>query len=224
MENTKEQQYQFLLELENEGGLTSLGLMTNAIWHTDPRRLLFLLSRYKFVAKMVTGKKRVLEVGCGDAFGSVLVKQEIPHLTAVDFDPSFVKDIKARMNPKWPIECKVHDILSGPIEGELFDAAYSLDVLEHIEKESEDIYMKNVHASLNQNGVIILGMPSIHSQAYASKTSKEGHVNCKNADEFRQLVEKYFHNVFLFSMNDEVLHTGFSPMSHYFFAMGVGKK
>jgi hypothetical protein len=33
---------------------------------------------------------------------------------------------------------------------------------------------------------------------------------------------RYFQNVFVFSMNDEVVHTGFSPMAHYLFAMGVG--
>src|SRR5262249_47894355 len=33
------------------------------------------------------------------------------------------------------------------------------------------------------------------------------------------LLEKYFAHVFIFSMNDEVVHTGFSPMAHYLFAL-----
>ena len=35
---------------------------------------------------------------------------------------------------------------------------------------------------------------------------------------------KYFENVFLFSMNDEVVHTGFSPMAHYLFVICCQKK
>ena len=31
-------------------------------------------------------------------------------------------------------------------------------------------------------------------------------------------------NVFVFSMNDEVVHTGFHKMANYVFAIGAGKK
>ena len=54
--------------------------------------------------------------------------------------------------------------------------------------------------------------------------SKAGHVNCKTGDQLRALMKQHFHNVFLFSMNDEVVHTGYSPMAHYLFAMCVQKK
>ena len=38
------------------------------------------------------------------------------------------------------------------------------------------------------------------------------------------LLKNYFENVFLFSMNDEVVHTGFTPMAHYLFAVCCQKK
>ena len=223
MEKTKEPQYQILLDLQREKGLTRLGLMTNQVWHDDPRRLLFYLSRYKFVSKMLSGKKGVLEIGCGDVFGTRIVQQEVGEVCAVDFDPLFIKDIGERMEEKWRFECKVHDMLKGPMEGE-FDAAYSLDVIEHIPKGMEEVFMKNISESLEPNGVLIIGTPSIQSQVYASKPSKEGHVNCKDHKEFKELMLKYFHNIFIFSMNDEVVHTGFYPMAHYLLALGVGKR
>jgi hypothetical protein len=34
------------------------------------------------------------------------------------------------------------------------------------------------------------------------------------------LLQEFFHNVFIFCMNDEVLHTGFHKMAHYIFALG----
>ena len=57
--------------------------------------------------------------------------------------------------------------------------------------------------------MLIIGTPSLESQAYASPPSKAGHINCKSGDELKALLSSYFHNVFLFSMNDEVVHTGF---------------
>jgi 2-polyprenyl-3-methyl-5-hydroxy-6-metoxy-1,4-benzoquinol methylase len=105
-----------------------------------------------------------------------------------------------------------------------FDGAYSLDVLEHIPAEKEDRFVGNIAASLGDHGVLVLGSPSIQSQAYASPPSKAGHVNCKDAKGLKELAERYFHNVFLFSMNDEVVHTGFYAMAHYLIALCCHKK
>jgi len=38
------------------------------------------------------------------------------------------------------------------------------------------------------------------------------------------VMERHFENVFLFSMNDEVVHTGFTPLAHYLFALCVGPR
>jgi 2-polyprenyl-3-methyl-5-hydroxy-6-metoxy-1,4-benzoquinol methylase len=219
-DRTREPQYQFQISHDAEYGRTKLGLMTNASWREDPRRLLFLLSRYKFVAKILSGKKSVLEVGCGDAFGTRMVMQTVESVHAVDFDPVFVKDVNERMDPAWKFVCHVHDMLEGQVEG-VFDAAYSLDVLEHIQPDVEDKFVTNLLKSLTPDAVVILGMPSLQSQAYASHASKAGHVNCKDEPTFRQLMERYFRNVFMFSMNDEVVHTGYYPMAQYLLALCV---
>ena len=59
---TKETQYQDQIELLEKKGLTTLGLMTNQVYHDDPRRLVFILSRYKFVSKMLSGKEKTYVV------------------------------------------------------------------------------------------------------------------------------------------------------------------
>ena len=94
---TKEPQYQICLDYRDERGLERFGLMSSQSWHDDPKRLVFMLSRYKFVAKMLQGSGHVLEVGCADAFGSRIVRQEVEALTAVDFDPVFIDDAKGRI-------------------------------------------------------------------------------------------------------------------------------
>lgn len=218
--NTKEPQFQAYITLRETKGLTPLGLITNHVWHTDPRRLLFILARYKFVAKMLSGKKKVLEVGCGDAFGTRIVLQEVGAICATDYDPVFVNDVNERMEDQWKFDCVLHDIVSTPMDIQ-FDAAYAIDVLEHIPREKEQQFMYNITQSLNEDGVLIIGTPSIQSQSYASKPSKEGHVNCKDSKELKVLMLQYFRNVFIFSMNDEVVHTGFYPMANYFLGVGI---
>lgn len=219
IKKTVEPQYQMLLKVRKEKGLVQLGLMTNQVWHDDPRRVSFMMSRYKFVSKMFSGRKKVAEAGCGDAFCARIVKQEIGELHVYDFDPLFIKDVKLQMDTSWPLEAYVHNLLDGALPHGPYDGIYSLDVMEHIAQDQEHIYIRNLRDSLAPGGALIIGMPSLESQHHASLQSKKGHVNCKSGKELRKLLEKSFRNVFLFSMNDEVVHTGFSPMAHYLLAL-----
>ena len=219
----REHQYDEISTLEEEVRVASLGRMRNFDWHNDPRRLLFTLARYKFVSKMFDGYETVLEIGCGDAFATRIVQQTVKKVTATDFDPIFIEEIHDRRQHKWELDAHVHNMVLEPTK-QSFDGIFSLDVLEHIQQSDEDAFLKNTCLSLKSHGALIIGMPSLESQTYASEGSKIGHVNCKTGTDLRDLMKKYFHSVFMFSMNDEVVHTGFFPMAHYLFAVCCDKK
>jgi cyclopropane fatty-acyl-phospholipid synthase-like methyltransferase len=213
--STREKQYAYLLELQER----KLGLMMNRVWDNDPRRLAFVLSRYKFVAKMFENKNRVLEIGCGDAWPSRIVAQAVKHLTVSDFDPVFINDALSRHEEKWPMEYLLHNMVEGPTE-QTFDAIYLCDVFEHISPADEDIFLRNIILSTTERGALIIGIPSLQSQELIPEPERDpGHVNCKTGAQLKTLLEDFFHNVFLFSMNDEMVHTGHSAMAHYLFCV-----
>ena len=201
-------------------GPARMGIMTSHVWREDPRRVLFVLARYKFVAKMLSGFQNVLEVGCGDGFGSRIVLQEVGSVHGVDVEPAFI-DNCSKENPSERATFSLADLTRQAVTPRR-DAAYALDVLEHIPPALEHAFMSNLCASLDEGGVCLLGMPSLESQQYASEWSKMEHVNCKKGADFKQFMRRYFRTVFLFSMNDEVVHTGYSPMAQYLLCLGVG--
>lgn len=221
---TREPQYSVALDYRDRHGQEKLGLMINQAWYDDPRRLAFTFSRYKFVSRMLTGCENVLEVGCGDAFASRIVLQEVESLSVTDFDSTFIEDVKARQIEGWTFRnIFAHDLLAGPLSG-AYDGIYALDVVEHITLDDEDTFLRNLIAPLVPRGTVIIGMPSLESQEYASPISKAGHVNCKSLPDLRATMQRYFDNVYMFCMNDEVLHTGYHKMAHYLFALCCGKK
>ena len=95
---TKEPQYQHCFDLVRDRPATSLGLMTNQVWHDDPKRLAFVLSRYKFVAKIISGVETALEVGCADAWDSPSVQQETGAMMVGDCAPVYFDDVESRMD------------------------------------------------------------------------------------------------------------------------------
>ena len=52
----------------------NLGNITSEDFINDPKRLGITLSRYKFVGKMLEGFNEVLEIGAGDGFKSLSLK------------------------------------------------------------------------------------------------------------------------------------------------------
>ena len=221
--STRELQYNRLLDVAEHHGRTELGLMMNQAWHDDPKRLTFTFARYKFAARMLAGCKNVLEVGCGDAFPSRIVQQEVERLTVTDFDPIFIQEATRRSAPGWELAgAFVHDMLSGPPQGH-YDGMYALDVLEHIRPEDEDVFLSNMTTALEVSGTLVIGMPSLESQPYASSLSKEGHVNCKSQPALKETMRRHFKNVYMFCMNDEVLHVGYHKMAHYILALCCNK-
>lgn len=194
-----------------------LGVHTSYGWEMDPKRLGFTASRYKFVGKMLEGKRSVLEVGCGDAFFSRVVRQHLAPaacLQVTDINRGYIGSAK-KNNPKngrWRVYPGDWDILQSPLGP--FEAVYCLDVFEHIKEE--DLLLGNLAKCAP---VCIVGAPSLESQAWASEISKLEHVNCPTKEGLRAAMGRHFSQVFLFGMNDEVLHTG--HMSAYLFALGV---
>jgi 2-polyprenyl-3-methyl-5-hydroxy-6-metoxy-1,4-benzoquinol methylase len=222
---TKELQNQSQIEDYRRLGPATLGPWTSHIWRQDPRHMCFLLARYKFVAKMLAGKGNVLEIGCGDAVGTPIVLQTVGAVHGIDFEPLVLDDARERYQREGVEKASfsLHDITSAPVPG-AFEAAFSLDVIEHIPAHLEAAYLDNICASLAPQGICILGTPNVTADRYASPASKEGHINLKSAQTLHELMARRFHNVFDFSMNDEVVHTGFGPMAHYLLAVGVGVK
>ncbi|MCX5696379.1 MAG: class I SAM-dependent methyltransferase [Candidatus Omnitrophica bacterium] len=207
--------YQFDTQELKLGPWTSYSLIN------DPKHMCFVLSRYKFCAKMLEGKKRVMEIGSGDGFGLPIIAQTAKKVYAVDWDKRLLRNNAKRLRHIKNVEYLNVDLNKTSPDLRV-DGAFLIDVIEHLEPKNENVFISNIVRCLNVNGVLIIGTPNIAASRHATPRSRVQHINLKSMQTLRQTMEKYFENVFMFGMNDEVLHTGFAPMCHYLWAVGAG--
>jgi len=207
--------YQFDTQELRLGPWTSYSLIN------DPKHMCFVLSRYKFCAKMLEGKNTVMEIGSGDGFGLPIIAQAVKKVYAVDWDKRLLEGNAKRLRHLKNVEY-LHVDFNKRSPNLKVDGIFLIDVIEHLEKKTERAFLNNIVKCLKPTGVLIIGTPNISASQHATARSRVQHINLKSAKTLRELMSKYFKNVFMLGMNDEVLHTGYAPMCHYLWAVGTG--
>lgn len=219
----------------SSGLILPLGPNTIDRYIFDPKRLCFFLSRYKFAAKMLKSCHTIVDVGCGDGMGTLTfaVDTRAELILGVDFDERLINHANKillpcvlQSTPSYGSRIRFiqHDVLENsiPLEGEKgMEGLTCLDVIEHIEERMEHQFLTCLSDCLIDNGVAIIGTPNDAARIYASKHSEIGHINNYNSERLEKSLGKYFKRVFMFSMNDEVVHTGFDKLAHYLIAVCV---
>ena len=208
--------------------LITLGPWTSFSLLTDPKHVGFVLSRYKFVSKMLSGKSIVLEIGCGDGVGAPIIASTpgVSKVYCLDWDQRNIDGNSSRYSfLSEKVQFVMHDINEMPYDcAEKISAAFMIDVIEHVEPKLESRFMENVCDSLSDDAVLITGTPNIFASEWASPQSAAQHINLKSQESLVKLMSRYFQHTFTFAMNDEVLHTGYSKMAHYIWTVSVNPK
>ena len=201
----------------------SIGLYYSHHIKDNPKALLFTISRYKFASRLLGEKNNLstLELGCNEGLGTNFLSKFSKRVVGIDFDKEAIKSANDNFSQK-----NVKFIHSNFLNNKygVFDCVVSIDVIEHINKKNTPRYLNAIYKNLKKDGFCIIGTPNMTAQKYASKESRIGHINLYTAERLRDALSKLFSRVFIFGMNDEVVHTGFYPMSHYIFALGVYKR
>lgn len=202
-----------------------LGPYYSSNMQLDIKHLTISFARYKFISKLFRFEEnyKILELGCTEGIGSFFFMQSnnCSLYKGVDFDRNAISWAKSNLAKKNIIFLE-EDFLNRKY-GE-FDVIISVDVIEHINKDKENIYLDTIYKNLCKEGTAVIGTPNIMMEPYASKASKLGHVNLFSQERLYKLCKTRFNNVFIFNMTDEIVHTGMDQMSCYIFAICTGKK
>lgn len=224
-EKAKQKEYDWLDD-ENRYPKDGIGKIFTSDLFFDMKHTGFMLARYKFVAKILSRVEdlKVLEVGCSEGIGALMLEQNthLEKYVGIDMDPEAVlwaiQNIKSER-----LQFLKDNFLDANLEGE-FDAVYSLDVIEHIDPSTEMQFLRKCHNLLVKDGSLIIGTPSIMMSPYASEASKSAHINLYDQDRLYTSLRRFFYNVYIFNMNDEVVNIGFDKMACYIIGIACNKR
>jgi ubiquinone/menaquinone biosynthesis C-methylase UbiE len=151
------------------------------------------LHRYAFAREYIEGKD-VLDIACGEGYGSHMMSTIAANVVGVDISPEVIAHARNRYGDK--VTFSVGSCTDIPLSNASFDVVVSFETLEHLAGHEQ--MLKEVKRVLRPGGVLILSSPDKLNYTILPKTQNPFHVRELSKEEFRSLVEKYFSHCYMF--------------------------
>jgi 2-polyprenyl-3-methyl-5-hydroxy-6-metoxy-1,4-benzoquinol methylase/glycosyltransferase involved in cell wall biosynthesis len=150
------------------------------------------LHRYAYATQFVHNKI-VLDLACGEGYGSYLLARNAKSVVGIDIDEITIKHARNKYI-KQNLAFKVGSITEVPVDGaRLFDIAVCFEALEHIEDHHKLI--TEVKRLLTPDGVFVVSTPNKSVYTDEPQYNNPFHVHELYFDEFRELLQTYFKSV-----------------------------
>jgi hypothetical protein len=136
-------------------------------WTTEPnpdtpRRLASTLTAYQFAADLMVGQNEVAEIGLAHALGTRVVLQKVEMLRIFDPRTRVVGELHRQFANHHAFDAQWHDLLGGPTPHR-HDSIYSIDFIQYLSHDEEEVFISNLRASLRYDfGFVLIGCRSFN--------------------------------------------------------------
>lgn len=150
--------------------------------------------RYQLAARLVAGK-RVLDIACGEGYGSALLGRVAASVVGVDVSAEAVAHaaaVHAAPNVRF-VQGSVEAV---PVEGTgAFDVIVSFETIEHVSEEAQHAFLREARRLLAPGGLLVISTPDKRVYSDEPGYRNEFHVKEFQLDEFRAFLGGAFRNV-----------------------------
>ena len=149
--------------------------------------------RYHFATRWVRGKG-VLDVACGEGYGSALLARHAAHVTGADLSDAAIAHAKRAYTKLANVDFLCAPCTRLPIADSSIDVAVSFETIEHIGEQ--EAFLEELARVLKPDGALVLSCPN--KLAYSDKRGfvNEFHVKELYRDELAVLLGKRFPHSF----------------------------
>ena len=161
-------------------------------WMQDPRIHYEHLHRYALAAQLVKGKK-VLDLACGEGYGSYMLAQEAAHVVGVDRDEQVVSHAEGKYS-RDGLHFMKGSIAEIPMHtAKDFDVIVCFEAIEHV--EDHDGLLSEVKRLLKDDGLFIVSTPNKATYTDEPKYHNPFHLRELYFTELKKLLTSYFKTV-----------------------------
>ena len=145
--------------------------------------------RYHFASRWAEGK-RVLDVACGEGYGSALLARRAAHVTGVDVSPQAIDHAKRAYADRANLEFVCASCTTLPLADASVDVAITFETIEHIAEQ--DQFLDELARVLKPDGVLVLSCPNKLEYSDKRNYQNEFHVKEMYRDELERMVKARF--------------------------------
>lgn len=113
---------------------------------------------YEYAVPHITGK-HVLDVGCGNAYGTALMAASASSITGIDYDADTIEDNRKRYGAIANLSFQQGAVPPLPFPDNTFDVVTAFQFIEHIEKRKE--FLRDCIRVLKPGGRLLVTTPNV---------------------------------------------------------------
>lgn len=162
------------------------------------------LHRYYSAAALVKDKI-VLDIACGEGYGSSILAKNAKRVTGIDIDEKSIQwatDTYCPTNLNLSFLCG--DAGSLPVGDHLFDVVVSYETIEHLSIELQETFLKEIKRVLSPEGIFIISTPDKKNYTDRYNQINKFHIHEFYRAEFDTFLKKYFSNILFFDQGYQI--------------------
>lgn len=149
------------------------------------------LHRYAF-AKSFVAAKTVLDIACGEGYGSNLLAETAKSVIGIDIDKLTIVSAQKKYI-KENLSFETGTVINIPFADETFDIIVSFETIEHIDQHAQ--MLGEIKRVLKKNGLLIISTPEKKYFSDIHPHKNPFHAKELYKKDFKDLLFKYFRHV-----------------------------
>jgi len=148
---------------------------------------------YEFAENKIPKKSFVLEVGCGEGYGTSMLSKKAKKIIGIDVDKKIIEHASKKYGTE---KCRfeVYDGKKIPYKNNVFDAVVSFQVIEHVKDDKN--YVSEIWRVLRKNGIFLITTPNrTHRLKPGQKPWNRFHIREYYPEELENLLKNKFSGV-----------------------------
>jgi O-antigen biosynthesis protein len=165
------------------------------------------LHRYHSIIPFIK-HKTVLDIACGEGYGTNLIGKYAHKVYGVDLDQSCIKWATEKYAPaNNNLEFKTGSVDHIPVANNSIDVVVSFETIEHVNSDIQQLFMAEVKRVLKPNGILIISTPNTANYSNRYEHHNEFHLKEFQKEEFHAFLKSHFRHSYHFEQGYEIVST-----------------